>query len=260
MYREHTLRTRIETHRKYSERPVDFFAWVVSHIPWRGDDHVLDVGCGNGAYFPYYRNKGARITALDLSPEMLTAARKRNVAGVRLVQATATAIPFADNTFDVVFANHVLFFVEDIERALRECHRVLKPGGVFAAATNTADSQQALYTLHARAVHRAGRMPRPLPHVRFPLEEGATWVRNVFGHAEVHRHENAFLFPSVEAAMRYYLSGPINEVVGPPLSPEERQIIIEEVRRRIAYIIEREGVWRVPKSAGVILARKGASP
>jgi len=256
MLREGGLRVRIETHRQYSERDVDFFAWVVAQVPWRGGERVLDVGCGNGAYLPYYAAHTRDIVAMDISAEMLAAARKRGVPGVRFLQGDATALPFPAGTFDLLFANHVLFFVRDIDRALEEARRVLRPGGLFVATTNTEDSQQALYALHARALHRVGRIARPLPHARFSLQNGAERVKALFGQVEVRRHQNAFLFPDVNAAMRYYLSGPINEVVGPPLNAEERRLVIEEVRDRIARIIERDGVWRVPKDAGVLLARK----
>ncbi len=255
---EQALETRIEAHRRYSEHSLDFFAWVVDQIPWRGGEIVLDVGCGNGVYFSYTIRHAHRVVALDRDASMLAASRSRHVERVHLLQGEATALPVPPATFDVVFANHVLFFVEDIDRALDEAHRVLKAGGIFVTTTNTAQSQQALYALHAQVLHRLGRLAAPPVHSRFPLEEGAKRVQARFGQVEVHRHENAFLFPTVDAAMRYYLSGLINAVVGPPLSPEERHFVIDEMRRRIRHHVEREGVWRVPKDAGVILATKGS--
>ncbi len=246
------LDARIQAHRLYSERQVDFYAWVVEHVPWRGGEAVLDVGCGSGAYFPYYRQRGARVTALDISPAMIAAAQE-GAQDERLLVGQITALPFPDATFDVVFANHVLFFVPDIPSALRECHRVLRPGGTLVAATNTADSQQALYDLHAAALAAIGRRAGEVPHARFSVERGLPLVKAVFGHARADVLENAFRFPTVDAAMAYYLSGPIDVVEGPPLTPMERQAVINHVSDAIRRIIAREGFWRVPKSAGVIV-------
>ncbi len=251
----HGLEARIRAHRLYSEHSVDFYAWVVGHVPWKGGESVLDVGCGSGAYFPYYRQKGARVTALDVSPRMIAAARQRRV-DERLLLGAATALPFADASFDVVFANHVLFFVEDVPAALRECHRVLREGGYFVAATNTADSQRALYDLHAAALSAIGRRAREMPHARFSVESGLPLVKAVFGNARAHVLENAFRFPSVDAALAYYLSGPIDNVEGPPLTPAEWRAITNHVSDAIRRIIAREGFWRVPKSAGVIVGYK----
>ena len=249
------LEARIRAHRLYSERQVDFYAWVVDHVPWRGGEQVLDVGCGTGAYFPYYRERGARVTALDISPDMVHKAWER-AKGERLLMAAATALPFPSVTFDVVFANHVLFLVDEIEIALRECHRVLWPGGHFVTATNTADSQKALYDLHAAALRAIGRRAGDMPHARFSVESGLPLVKAVFGNARAHVLENAFRFPTVDAALAYYLSGPIDNVEGPPLTPAERQAITNHVSDAIRRIIAREGTWRVPKSAGIIVASK----
>lgn len=249
------LNARIRAHRLYSERRVDFYAWVVAHVPWQGGERVLDVGGGTGAYFPYYREHTSFVVSLDASGQMVAEAR-RNVRGEALLVADAVALPFADATFHVVFANHVLFFVDEISAALRECRRVLQSGGIFVAATNTADSQAALYEVHARALAPIGRRPQPPPHARFSVESGLPLVRQIFGNARANILENAFRFPTVDAALDYYLSGPINLVEGSGLTPAEREAVTAEFSRMVKDIIARDGFWRVPKNAGVIMARK----
>ncbi len=250
------LEARIRAHRLYSERQVDFYAWVVERAPWQGGEQVLDVGCGSGAYFPYYRQWGARVVALDVSPHMVGAAR-RNRKNERLVVGEVTRLPFKDASFSIVFANHVLFFVEDVAAALQECYRVLRPGGTFVAATNTADSQKTLYDLHAMAMAKIGRRPGEMPHARFNVENGLSQVRAVFDRAEAYVLENAFRFPSVDAALEYYLSGLVDNVEGPPLTSTERKAAARYLAETIAPIVAREGAWRVPKSAGVIVGYKG---
>ncbi len=242
------------SHVRYAARSDDFFAWVVSHVPWRGDEVVLDVGCGAGLYFPYLRS-ARRVVALDPSARMLASARSRTFPGVSLVQARGEALPFPEGTFDVVFANHVLFFLQDVRRGIAEAHRVLRAGGIFVATTYTEGSFQATYSLHRRALHRVGRVAPPPPHASFSLEKGVALVEDFFPHVEVDRYDDAFLFPTVEAGMAHYRSYAFDRVVGPPLTPTEREQVLEAVRRSIARAVQRHGVWRVDKSSGVIVAR-----
>ncbi len=250
------LQGRIEAHRRFSERAVDFFAWVVDHVPWRGGERVLDVGCGTGVYVPYYRARGAgRVVGVDLSPEMLAQARAR-FPDTAFCQGRAEALPFPAMTFDVVFANHVLFFVEDIPQALREARRVLRPGGWFVAATNAAKALDRLHAFHAAALQAIGRRPQPLRHRRFALENGRPLVAAVFGQAEIDVLDNAFRFPTVEDALAYYLSGEVYRVEGPPLTPAEQAQVVAQVREALARVLAAEGVCRIPKPAGVILARR----
>jgi ubiquinone/menaquinone biosynthesis C-methylase UbiE len=97
---------------------------------------VLEVGCGAGQCARWLTSRGARAVGLDLSERQLGHARRiDDETGVRVpaVAGTATALPFADRSFDVVFsAFGALQFVADAGRAVDESARVLRPGGTFA--------------------------------------------------------------------------------------------------------------------------------
>lgn len=114
-------------------------------IPWRGDEKVLDIGCGRGILLVGAAQKAPQghVVGVDIwrrddmtgnHPELVQ--RNLTEAGVaeRVVvqQADARDLPFPRDTFDVVFANLVLFCIKkpaDREKALKEAFRVLKPGG-----------------------------------------------------------------------------------------------------------------------------------
>lgn len=103
--------------------------------PVSGRD-VLEVGSGAGQCSRWVRRQGGRAIGLDLSIRQLEHSRRIDDAtgvGVPSVRATATALPFADATFDVVFSSFgALQFVSDIDVAVTEVSRVLRPGGRFA--------------------------------------------------------------------------------------------------------------------------------
>jgi phosphatidylethanolamine/phosphatidyl-N-methylethanolamine N-methyltransferase len=93
---------------------------------------VLEVGVGTGinaALYPRHCN----VTGIDLSARMLAKARvrlaRKGVRNVRLIQMDATALTFADDTFDIVYAPYVISVVPDPVAVAREMHRVCKPGG-----------------------------------------------------------------------------------------------------------------------------------
>jgi ubiquinone/menaquinone biosynthesis C-methylase UbiE len=91
----------------------------------RGAD-VLEVGCGTGLILERVAGFAARAAGLDLSGGMLARAQER---GLEVVQGSATALPYADESFDVVYSFKVLAHVADIRRALSEMARVTRPGG-----------------------------------------------------------------------------------------------------------------------------------
>ncbi len=97
---------------------------------------VLEVGCGAAQCARWLATHGARAVGLDLSERQLQHARRIDAeTGVRVpvVAGTATALPFADASFDVVFsAFGALQFVHEAGRAVEEAARVLRPGGRFA--------------------------------------------------------------------------------------------------------------------------------
>lgn len=103
-----------------------------------GDSRVLEVGCGTGAMAERINAlPGVALVAVDHSERLveLTAAR-----GVDARQADICYLPFEDDTFDVVHAGWMLYHVRDLDRALAEVRRVLRPGGTFVAVTNGDDS------------------------------------------------------------------------------------------------------------------------
>ncbi|HEY0952596.1 class I SAM-dependent methyltransferase [Nocardioides sp.] len=97
---------------------------------------VLEVGSGAGQCSRWVRQQGGRAFGLDLSLRQLQHSRRIDEAtGIRVpsVLGTATALPFADDSFDVVFSSFgALQFVSDIADAVAETARVLRPGGRYA--------------------------------------------------------------------------------------------------------------------------------
>jgi len=103
---------------------------------------VLEIGCGSGAYTTFVARavgERGRVFALDIQRKMLAQlktklARSENadIVNVELVQASAYELPFEDASLDLIYMITVLPEIPDPHRALLECTRVLKPGGILA--------------------------------------------------------------------------------------------------------------------------------
>lgn len=104
---------------------------TLARLPLRGDERVLDVGCGTGELLGRIRARypGTTLAGIDPVPEMLAVARSKLPAGVDLRTGWADGLPWRDASFDVVVSCNVFHYVSNPVPALREISRVLAPGG-----------------------------------------------------------------------------------------------------------------------------------
>lgn len=139
--------------------------------------HILEVGVGTGLSFDDY-DASTHVTGIDLSAPMLQRARQKVASGrypfvKQLLQMDAHQMAFADASFDCVVAQFVITLVENPERVLSECHRVVKPGGRIILVNH-------LYSEHgwAAAVERwAAKKTRKLGlRPEFPFSRLQAWA------------------------------------------------------------------------------------
>jgi ubiquinone/menaquinone biosynthesis C-methylase UbiE len=134
---------------------------TIESLSPRAGDRILDIGTGPGFLALDLANHvapGGHVTGIDVSPDMLALAeqhrqRTRHADLITYRNGDATALPFTDATFDAVISTQVFEYVEDIDRALVQAHRVLRPAGRLLVL----DTDWGLSDL-AR--------PRPRPHAQ----------------------------------------------------------------------------------------------
>lgn len=101
---------------------------VLTTLKLNQDDSVLDAGCGSGLFTAMASKSGAKLIGIDAAPGLLELARRRK-PDVNFLEEDLEALPFADNTFDVVVGFNSFQYAGSFENALIEAKRVLKPGG-----------------------------------------------------------------------------------------------------------------------------------
>lgn len=120
---------------------------AVRGIIGRGPGNALDAGAGRGIASYALAKDGFSVTALEPDPSDLVGGgairQLANESGlsINVEENLSERLPFGDASFDVIFARAVLHHIEDLPEAMREFHRVLKPGGVFIAAREHVISQ-----------------------------------------------------------------------------------------------------------------------
>jgi len=143
---------------------------------------ILDIGCGPGLLLSELQNNGREIFGVDLSPIALEFCKKRGLKNVSL--ADAGALPFSDNTFDVVLLLDMLEHVQDDSGVLREARRVLKSEGIviiFVPCFNF------LWTKNDEISHHYRRYT--LPELTNKISSNFTILRKTYF--------NFFLFPLI---------------------------------------------------------------
>lgn len=117
----------------YYERPG-----ILSLLPELAGKRVLDAGCGPGLHAAWMIERGALVTAVDASPQMIDIVQRR--LGERVVTHTADLgrpLNFLDDTtFDVVLSSLTLHYIRDLSVPIGEFSRILRPGGQFIFSTH----------------------------------------------------------------------------------------------------------------------------
>nr|MCU0514953.1 class I SAM-dependent methyltransferase [Anaerolineae bacterium] len=251
---DENLRIRQETHDKYTVPKKNFIEWALQSLHWRGDEKVLDVGSGPGLYYTHLKALYPQIDyyALDLIPAMLS---NHPAERQRLINGDILRLPLADQQFDVVMANHMLYHIEDVEGAVQELRRVLKPGGVLMVATNSTQTMPELQVLMRRAIvlltrQGASQVRAPaMPSDHFALENGTRILSRHFYAVVRYDLPGMLVFPDVEPAIAYLES--TRDLREPHLPAD---VVWDDVmmimRQQINQLIKHLGELVINKQAG----------
>jgi ubiquinone/menaquinone biosynthesis C-methylase UbiE len=231
---------------------IQSFAFDLAEL--RGDEVVLDAGCGNGSYLAELQRREHQglVTCLDMSPGMLAAASAQRPDA--LVVGDAQRLPFVDASFDVVLAMHMLYHVPDRARAIADFRRVLRPDGVFLALTNADGHIDELNRIIAAAVEDATgeyRFDQTRSFLVFSAESGGDELAQSFTRVERHDADSFLMIGEVQPVVDYAAS--MHVIVDLPAI--DADAALRGVARRVASIVDRDGVFRVSTRVACFVCR-----
>jgi SAM-dependent methyltransferase len=172
---------------------------------------VLEIGLGEGAESELLIRRGARWSGIDLTAESVarvqTRLSLRDLPHEELRQGSVLALPFADDTFDLVFSHGVLHHVPDIEQAQREIHRVLRPGGELVTMLYARWSLN--YLVSIGLIRRAALLAAvPLERTRLLKKGSADGMLG--GHLQNAREIGLFRYLRMREFTHHNTDGPAN--------------------------------------------------
>jgi len=220
------LRARIHLHEHFSTNPYPYPRWVFDGYDFGADAAVLEVGCGDGMIWRENLDRlprGWRLTLTDLSEGMVDEARSALADRARYAVARVEELPFEDESFDAVIANHMLFHVADRAQAFGEIRRVLRPGGAFLSTTIGRD--------HLRELRE---LAPPLPgsqfaqsRGRYSIETAPAGLAPFFANVTVETYDSSLRVTEVDPVVEFVRSRGGE-------TPERLEIVRAHVRRAIA--------------------------
>ncbi|MGD1027831.1 class I SAM-dependent methyltransferase [Candidatus Binatus soli] len=244
------LSARIRLHQRFSTNRYGLMRWMFDCFRIPENASVLELGCGTGILWrsSVQVPAGWRVVLTDMSGGMIRETRA-NLARLghpfTFAQADAQALAFRDASFDAVIANHMLYHVPDIPRALGEVRRVLKPSGFCYAATMGVANMREIDELAAR-FFSVPRMTEAT--ARFGLESGEAYMRRAFGEVKLERYPDSLVVTEAAPLMDYICSMRVRSRV----TNEQ----IADLRRHLENEIAARGEIRISKDTGMFIARR----
>lgn len=245
------ITARIRLHSLYSTNPLGWFVWLYQQASIQDGLKILEIGCGNGALWQQNLSvlpPHVQIVLSDISAGMIhdVQNRFRNDARFSCMVFDAAHMPFDDNTFDLVIANHMLFYCNDLSQVLQECARVLKVNGHLEASTYSSRHMKEITEL-VQSFSPQIVLSKDKLYEKFGLDHGAQLLSPYFRDIERRKYQDSIVLHEAEPLIAYILSCHGNQ----------NQLLLDRYKEFHDYVVKMTaGGFTITKDAGVFLAVK----
>lgn len=248
------LNIRIALHARYAENQQGWFPWLYEQLELEQAQRILELGCGNGALWKNAQPgqlTGKYICLSDVSDGMVQDAEQNLGERAEYFDfkiMDCQRISFPDNSFQGVIANHVLFYAQNMNRALEEISRVLEPGGVLYCSTYGSNHMKEITEL-VQEFDPEIHLSEVALYKLFGLDNGKKLLKPWFSQVEKRMYEDRLWVDKAEPLLDYILSchGNQSELLYP-----RRQ----EFKDFLCHKIDQKGGISITKEAGMFVCRK----
>lgn len=242
------LNDRISLHEKYSTNKQGWFYWLFNQIDFSKVNRLLELGCGNGKLWKENKIdlRNREIFLSDISEGMVGEVRNKLGSDFNCIVADAEKIPFKDSYFDSIIANHVLFYLNDLNLGLKEISRVLKPNGILYCSTYGKNHMKEITEIVQNFDSRINLSNHSLYDI-FGLENGEDILSKYFSNVQRMDYQDSLEITESKPLIDYIMSchGNQNEILGPR---------INEFKEYIEELLKNTGKIVISKQAGMFKA------
>lgn len=207
------LNVRIQLHKQFSVNKEDWFRWVFKQMDFSKVNRLLEIGCGNGELWRVNKVnlRNREIFLSDISQGMIEDAKKRLSQDYSFMIFDCESIPFKKDFFDTIIANHVLFYVKDLDKGLEEIARTLKQTGILYCTTYGKEHMKEITDLVHEFDMDIHLSQFPL-YERFGLENGKEILSKYFKQIECIEYNDELHITQAKPLVDYILSCHGNQI------------------------------------------------
>lgn len=247
------LNARIRIHAEFSTNDYGWFRWIFDHYDFPQKPRILELGCGPADLWCENLPRiplDWEITLSDFSAGMIEQAKNNLAAAThpfKFEVINAQSIPYEDEHFDIVIANHCIYHFPDRPKALAEIQRVLKTGGRFHATTigekHLAELPELItkFDPEIEDVLNSELIP-------FTLQNGQAQLEAWFSDVSITCYSDELQVTDAEVLADYILSS-----IRLSLQASRRAALIGFIKNQFAA---NDGMLRITKESGLFIGRK----
>ena len=246
------ISARINLHKEYTANRQGWFPWLYEQCRIRPGDTILELGCGDASLWLENQKRiptDVHIILSDLSDGMLRDVRRSigtEDQRFHFDVMDAHQIHMPDNSIDLLIANHVLFYCENLQQVFREVKRVLKSDGIFVCSTYSSNHMKEISELvqefDDRIVLSADRL-----YERFGKENGELLLKKEFANIRWIQYEDHLNVTDADALIAYVLSCHGNQ----------NRYIVDRYRDFRSFVKKKtDRGFYITKDAGVFIVKK----
>lgn len=252
------LYSRINIHKNFSEKDID--AWMLEIVKIKGNERILDLGCGDGkqiAAFGKKLTKEGEIVGCDISNELLEkakeTAKENNINASFLLHDIDQPFSCKSEEFDLISSVFSIYYVKSPLEVILEIKRLLNKEGRLFIAGPAPNNTRDFWELHSKIINK--KIPQiclerraRIHNIFIPL------IKKYFRNIKINIFKNVIHFPNSEELLEYYSSSLLLEESS--RNEKEKKIFLDKMKKEVEKLIERDGIFDMKKEVYGILAHK----
>lgn len=245
------LSIRTNFHEIYSTNKINFFDFLFERYDFKKNSKILEVGCGNAAQWHNhmeYLPDSSTLVLSDFSQSMVSSIDQSiaSKSNVKIEVIDINDIPYPNEFFDIVIANHMLYHVPNIDSALKEVSRVLKKDGIFYATTNS--DYGIRHYLNQILKEYNPQTTSFNEKYSFSMQNGKKLLNSFFSNIDCIEYKDSLNIPDVAPLMKWIKS--ISSISS--VKSEE----IQYLEQYFTKILKNRTGIEIPKEACLFIAKK----